>query len=645
MLVYHFHSAWLPGGFVGVDVFFVISGYVICGSLLRDSHERFFTFLRGFYTRRLLRIYPALVAMLLVAGVLAKLFIPNAWLAHESWHTGEYAFFGLSNLELLHFSFGYFSPTVDFNPYTHTWSLGVEEQFYLFFPLLLFVILRARERGGTAAALLGALLPSLLALSFLYSSWQTTAHHDDAYYLLPSRAWELFTGGFLRLQHQAGKFLPKSPRESAALVTSGLFITAISAVLADPVPFPFPWAIAPVFGAALCIAGTVVPYSKSFGGQLLTLPFSQYIGRISYSLYLWHWPIIVLLRWTVGIESAFSCGLAVMLTLLLGTFSYRVLEAPIQRQHVSFKRKPYLTLLGGAAVVLIAALFFRRVSLSETMALSVTAEGSHKTSLWAPEAIEYKRLLLGAPGKPLSDKRLFVFGDSHAAAYSEMFQMLRRNQGLSVYVDAEGGRFIGTLVFPSTDQGRVDERQFIFDLKHYSRPGDIVFLACLRVFRFGNQWDTFDMQKVLGERDSREAAVQRHIATLEGEVFISKIVHLGLTVLVDAPMPVFVSPPFRCSDWFNRMNPIGRYGFVMDRDFLLRHRAGAMSSIQDVQSRFPSVQVWDPFWVLCNGNTCSAVDGTKPLFVDTDHLSAYGNRKLYPSFAGKLDALWHVAPK
>ena len=142
VIIFHFESSLLPGGFTGVDVFFVISGYVISKSLARNYGEKLSVFLLEFYKRRLLRILPALLACLLVTGVISSLFIPEYWLSSKNDITGASAFFGLSNFFLLSGEDGYFSQRVSFNPFVHTWSLAVEEQFYVIFPLMFFIWLR-----------------------------------------------------------------------------------------------------------------------------------------------------------------------------------------------------------------------------------------------------------------------------------------------------------------------------------------------------------------------------------------------------------------------------------------------------------------------------------------------------------------------
>ena len=170
VVAFHLNGALLPGGFVGVDVFFVISGYVVSSTLMRNSSLSFGRFALQFYSRRIMRILPALLVCMIVTTIFTAAFIPSSWLSQSNYVTLLLALLGLSNFSLMFAGDNYFAPRVDFNPATHTWSLGVEEQFYLIFPLIYFVWLKSKhsERPGIIGKWLLALL---IALSFCYSAY------------------------------------------------------------------------------------------------------------------------------------------------------------------------------------------------------------------------------------------------------------------------------------------------------------------------------------------------------------------------------------------------------------------------------------------------------------------------------------------
>lgn len=666
VLIYHLFPKALPGGFIGVDIFFVISGYVVCGSLLKSPIQNFWSFVSGFYARRVLRIYPALIAVLTTTGILSRLFIPDSYLSSMNKATGLAAFFGASNFLLVFKTDGYFSHSAELNPFLHTWSLAVEEQFYFLFPLILFLLLRFKPQNSIVGRLTSALLPGLFLISLAFSAWETFYRHESAYYLLPSRFWELALGVILCLQHAQSRLIPTRVSDSKIFVLAGLGSIGVSLVFTDITQFPFPWAIAPAVGTALCITGLVQNHANLAQTILSSRPVT-YLGRISYSLYLWHWPAIVLLRWTTGVDDPIPMAAAVLITCLAACLSYHLIEKPFQRfrplldqwtlfvvstrpdsqanSKVLFGWPTNLGFIfGGLAAIVGLSVVYQKVGQSTALPLSVTMRPG-SDNLWKPDrrGIAHQKLSKGVPGHAWSGKNLFVIGDSHAGSYAEMVNQLRQHEGVSVYMFTVGDIRIGSLVFAQRDFDREAEQTALKALGQYAHPGDVVLLASLRVFRFGSQWGNFEVQDVIARRESEAAEQERQIAVREGKELIRKLEAMGLVVVIEAPKPVFLTPAFRCSDWFNRMNPIGRQGFVMDRDFLLEHRSAAMRSIEEIRQEYPSVRVWDAFWVFCQGSTCSIFEGDKPLFFDNDHISSYGNQKAYPDFVKHMDTIWGTA--
>lgn len=210
VIIYHLNNSTLPGGFAGVDVFFVISGYVISRSLSDSESTDFIDYLLGFYKRRIIRILPALLLCLLVTTIASVLFIPYSWLSGLNEKTGLAAFFGISNFVFVIFNDGYFAPRGEFNPFLHTWSLAVEEQFYVIFPLIYFAWLNYRNNKNIYGILSRYTLVILLVASLAFSYFETFSNHDRAFFLLPSRFWELASGAFLFQLHSNGTSYPNS---------------------------------------------------------------------------------------------------------------------------------------------------------------------------------------------------------------------------------------------------------------------------------------------------------------------------------------------------------------------------------------------------------------------------------------------------
>ena len=178
------------------------------------------------------------------------------------------------------------------------------------------------------------------------------------------------------------------------------------------------------------------------------------------------------------------------------------------------------------------------------------------------------------------------------------------------------------------------------EVKNMAKPNDIIFLASLRMPELSDQFEPFDEAAVLTEINRRMAPENIQNALEDASRLIEEISVPGVYVLIDAPKPVLKSPPYRCSDWFNKMNPICSPELSVKREFLLKLRQPVMDSLRILENRHKNLFVWDPFFVLCEEENCSAYDGDKPLFFDGDHLSGHGNRILTPSFRNKISDIW-----
>jgi peptidoglycan/LPS O-acetylase OafA/YrhL len=233
VIVYHLNSSMAPGGFTGVDIFFVISGYVISKSLYNNRSDNFFEYITSFYKRRIIRIFPALIFCLVITALFATLLIPKAWLSNSINTTGVFAFLGLSNFALVKFDDGYFDPRSEYNPFTHTWSLAVEEQFYLLFPLLFFLWIKHQKSSNLLGIFSRYLLIFLTVISLIYAYFTTHTAPIKAYYYLPSRFWELSIGSLLYQINSSRQFLKRASNAiSNLLIPLGLLLLIIGFLFA-----------------------------------------------------------------------------------------------------------------------------------------------------------------------------------------------------------------------------------------------------------------------------------------------------------------------------------------------------------------------------------------------------------------------------
>lgn len=630
----------LPGGFTGVDMFFVISGYVISQSLWERRDLTFGRYLADFYRRRLLRIMPALLTVLCASFVLSAMLMPQYWLSELINRTGLAAFFGLSNFVLAWNTDTYFSPSAELNPYLHTWSLGVEEQFYVIFPALFFVWLRYRQQ----ATFVWAVLPVMAIASLIGGAYQVTAEPLSAFYLLPGRFWELASGAILFQVIGTRSVAPRLNALAPAMLAGGLALVITGFLFADPKQFPFPWAIVTVAGSLLMIAGIVLRAGGPPGTlqRMLQNPLATYIGRLSYSLYLWHWPVAVFLRWTTGLELLTVQLLYPWLVFALAAASYHWVETPIRSGKSVVQRTAWLTFVTGLSVTGLMWLGAQWVSVNpSTLSLSQTRD----TYTWYAYKHYPQEDFETLDDPRLAGRQLFVIGDSHTAAYRPLLKLVSLKLGIKVVEYEQGGCSVVSLIGPDPAHCAAAREAQFKEIEARAKPDDVVFLASLRMPELaGREWRKGEVIMV-DEALSELTAENLEAARTAADTLLSRLQAAQLNILIDAPKPLFKAAPNRCSDGFNRMNPVCTPGLTMAREQLERLRAPQMELLQRLQADYPALHVWDPLPLLCPGLTCSAYDtNAKPLFFDSNHLSGHGNRVLEPAFTATLLKIWGVTP-
>lgn len=341
VIINHFDKRALPGGFLGVDIFFVISGFVISGSLLARQFDRGVDFFSGFFVRRIKRLWPALILLVAVVGFLICLVNPNPGLSLQ---TGLASLIGASNLLLYKLQTDYFSSSTELNVFTHTWSLGVEEQFYLVYPFLFWFCGLGRKRQASATVFI-CLLAVLSLLSLWLYVWLKPGNPDAAFYLMPSRFWEMGLGclAFFWLRTGWGNWASRGGGGRG-----GRWFVPLIGLLMVGVALVIPPSLSPVPTLLAAFSTTLLMLSISANPLLLRF-FSSAglvgIGLLSYSLYLWHWPILALSRWTIGIHW-WTIPFQALLIYLVAYGSYRWIEKPLR--HATWSRSPWGTFASGA---------------------------------------------------------------------------------------------------------------------------------------------------------------------------------------------------------------------------------------------------------------------------------------------------------
>jgi len=661
VVVYHLHAGWLPGGFAGVDVFFVISGFVVSASLTARERTSLPSFGLYFIARRLQRIAPALIVCLLVTTLVCTLLVPDAWLSEGNERTGRYAFLGLSNFVLSRNTNSYFSPIAEYNPYTHTWSLGVEEQFYLLFPLLFW----AWTFGGRWRGVAIGMFVVLGAAAFAHAFRLRQADALAAFYLLSSRFWELATGVVLYQgmvlagrRFDVAEISPLHLGKTVAAV-AGCLLVAYGFVTAMPDGFPAPGAIAPVLGTALVLAALHGQPASSPMVRLLTLPLMRRLGAMSYSLYLWHWPVLVVFRWTCGLDTALKMTMATALSLGLAYLSWRFVENVVRRSS-RLRTMPRWQVVTLGVAVLFAGMKLHRHIDHEQGAWSLSTVSRHAAD-WYPTAeknhdavaacyvpkpevhtigegfrVDYVR---SACARPVSAPDVFVIGDSHAMAFGAMFDAYVESTGARVTLYNNGGCAFLSLQpdRESSPHCRASTASAVDDLLQRAKSGDVIFLPSLRMPRFVDQWVRYPRSEVLDSIFGMHAMATREAASEAAIAVLERLRSGGGRIVLEAPNLLLNAPAYRCADVWTRSNPLCANGTAVDRADFERLRGPMLQAVNHLAARVPGMSVFDPFPLLCRpGPTCDGYLNGRPLFFDGDHVSAYGDHVLLPAF---IDAM------
>ena len=619
VILFHINPQWLPGGFVGVDIFFVISGYLITGIITKELSEGRFTF-KNFYERRIRRILPALWALLLIC-------VPVSWwlmLPEDAEAMGKSALWSTLAMANVYFwrevSTDYFAPQSAQLPFLHLWSLGVEEQFYLLWPVLLLVVLRfARQRAFAIAC---ALAVAIVLASTLLAEWLLAMQHTRfAYYMLPPRAGELALGAALALACQPlfyGRFSSAAVARVAAVAGWGLLVYSM-VTLSEQDPFPGWRTLPPTLAcAALILAGHLAP-KEALLAPLRWGP-ALWLGRCSYSAYLWHWPVLAWWRYLWG-QPGTTAGLGLLvLTLLIARASQRWVEDPIRKSRGSFTRTLLLYGVAPTLVIVTLALLVARgerwdlplYSQSERMQraeLETYARPAHRAQ-WVCQQHVLDPASLNDPqcefGTGTSPAQILLLGDSHAAEFAPLFRIAAEEQGTRMRSVALGS----CAPLPGPLQGVVEPRRV-----EACEQGMAQVLERARDFPLlimGAAWDSYSRSN---------AAVWERLETQ-----LRELTAQGHRVVLLPRVPQFADYDAACPVKRARVGP-----WLHCPSELAPSNLGSNTNerLATLARRIPGVRFLPLHEALCTGDRCPVTDAQgHALYADPAHLSMHGSRHL-----------------
>jgi len=608
---YHAGIPGLGGGYVGVDVFFVLSGYLITGLLIGEIESTGKLDLVQFYARRARRLLPAAMVVLLATVIAGRILlspIEQRYFANTALATALY----ISNAWFIRQSTDYLAADADTNPLLHTWSLAVEEQFYLCWPLLLLVVL-ARMRGRSPRWRLGLVMSVAAALSFAGALSLLRIAQPWAFFSSGTRAWEFALGGLALL------FADR--QRSASRYTHAFGWIGLAAIAAAGVAFnrttAFPGfaALLPVMGTALVLVAGARDESAGAPG-LLSIPGMQWFGRLSYSWYLWHWPAIVFAGAALGESSLAINVVAVIVGLGFAMITHHVVENPV-RHNRALTFRPMLTLSLAATLTVCGAGISRwwrivsssaaempnqkRFTLASTELPRVYAAGCHAAYLQ-----------LSSPacsfGDVNSTTTIVLFGDSHAAQW-----------------------------FPAVEQMAALYPMKVHSFTKSECPHPIVRIHNERLGRDYSecsQWREATLRRIVAMKPDVVLLASVHgYASLSPEplrpsvqewadgtrAVIKTLTDSGIRVAIlrDTPRPGFDVPACLArADWVGK--DASECTFVQHSEL-----ADVVYAIdRTIASEFKGVLAVDLFPVICPAGTCDVERGDTVLYRDSNHLSA-----------------------
>jgi peptidoglycan/LPS O-acetylase OafA/YrhL len=635
--LFHADVAAFSGGFVGVDIFFVISGYLITGIIWRAIQNGTFTF-ADFYERRARRILPALTTVLLATSVAGYwLLLPEQYASTSRSVVGALLF--VVNFVLWRETGDYFAGPAELHPLLHTWSLAVEEQFYLVWPVMLILGWRWVRRYMTAAVVVVA------AGSFALSCVGALLKPEPTFFLLPTRIWELLVGCMLSMG-MFGRPGGRSQSEIGSIAGLGLVVGSV-AFLTSKTPFPGLGALPACAGAVLVIWSGL--RGTPLVSKLLSVRPVVGVGLVSYSFYLWHWPMIVFYRLAFPPhQSAYELTGVVASALLVSIISWRFVEQPFRRRKGKWTRGVFASGAGAAALMLTGyslgvtasggwpERFPREVQDIASGRQSFAIAGMPCNSISPAEIRTGKLCVLG---DLRGTKSFLLWGDSHAQAISPAVATLAEQHGVRLLHASQGGcpPLIGITRLPPFSGAELC-RQFNRAMAEWLLSSDVTDVVLVA------RWNTYatglpsrgadsrvkqvlrigdDSSSFAGAADDNASSLERGL-----ERTFAALVKAGKRVWLLEEVPYI---GYEVPDTLAQLYLTNRPFDLIAPDLAL-HRQEAQR-FRDMLLPFEKkglVVRLDPATILCPGAKCDVSRANVPLYKDDDHLSRQGALLLEP---------------
>lgn len=629
VLLFHFQVPGFEGGFVGVDVFFVISGYLMTKIVIDGINKHNggdFTWLLKFYIARASRILPALIALCIVLLVMGWFFLPSIDYHRLGIHTVSALIF-LSNIKFW-LEAGYFDAASHEKWLLHTWSLSVEWQFYILFPIFLMLAWRLwpSQRSLFITIACGFLISLYLSITL------TPKQPSAAFYLLPTRAWELFAGGLVYFISQVWQFTATRTR---LFETIGFICILIAAIgFSKHTPWPGTAAILPVLGASLII---LAARQDSYWTHAKPI---QAIGHWSYSIYLWHWPIVVALIYFELLSNTFFILFSIVFSIFLGAKSFFLIENPTRHFLKGLALTPSIVILS------LITLSISVPSLFLWQKKGIEGRLSSEAELLASEANNFNhQRRKECHGRGGSNFRscihggvnisVILIGDSHASAVATAVQnaLLLPEQGVLTFTYTSCPTIFDIKNTNRTDLKCAEFNEWVME-QIAELPSNVPVIIVNRISGY-----------VLGSNRPDESSYGRPSTYFEHPVseptysfkkeFKQRLIESACRIAELRPVALVRPLPEMLVDvprQSARQILLGQTPdiHILRRDYHDRH--ALVWSAQDYASKHCDIKILDPTSWLCDTNRCDGLRNGRPIYYDSHHLSEYGNKFLVPMF-------------
>ncbi|WP_282040779.1 acyltransferase family protein [Halomonas alimentaria] len=608
VVIFHFNNGWFPGGFVGVDVFFVISGFLITGIVYKEVSEGEFSF-KNFFVRRVKRILPAALFVTLVTLVVGVAFM----LPDDAAALSESAFASTLSLANVYFWLfldkGYFATSTDTVPLLHMWSLGVEEQFYLIWPALLLILYRF---GGTRFLVFSAVL--LCGLSFMVSRHYVSVDPDFAYYMLPARAGELLVGCMTYFLTKDIKATSSRIPSQILSVAGGLMLIWSFAFIDKKSGFPGLIALVPTIGAALLIASGSI--GKSMIGTILSFKPLVWIGLLSFSLYLWHWPVLAFYRYAYGEPTLVGGLVCLFLILALTIFSYRYVELPFRYGGVGRLKSPVLAALGAVVVIGFSGFVYSKdgyVSqggeyskklneMEEVTKAAFSFPYVCQTGHFSETLLTKDRCVIGPKDQVPS---VLIWGDSNAAHYVGYLKVIAEELGVTMR-NANHGSCVP--FFNNASEFVAPKREESCSKFNQAIKGEFEKYNTVVI---GASWTSYASRSDLFEKELRET-----IGIVSDRVE---------SVIIAKKIPIFRGYDRLCAQKSISIPFMG----CRERSEMVDNGDHAVNElIEQVAGQYENVTTISIRDHICDGSSCRAYLNDMPIYFDSGHLSLLGSEAL-----------------